>query len=187
MVNTQTAIQTAMKTVTETATQAINFIRESVSEISLDGIKDIIYASTDEQIDLRNRCILISIAAITLIIVTCVYCIIRNKLKAAKARRQAGQTEAERQEEKEKSRCKKTSTSKCSRYNRRSTYTTDINRSTSTGCQASTSRRRKNTSRCKKTSTCKCSRKKTSRCNKKTRRRKKNTSRRSKKKTRRCR
>ncbi|EIJ88360.1 hypothetical protein NEQG_01050 [Nematocida parisii ERTm3] len=110
MVNTQTAIQTAMKTVTETATetatQAINFIRESVSEISLDSIKDIIYASTDEQIDLRNRCILISITAITLIIVTCIYCIIRNKLKAAKARRQAGQTEAERQEEKEKSRCR---------------------------------------------------------------------------------
>ncbi|OAG31274.1 hypothetical protein NEIG_02359 [Nematocida sp. ERTm5] len=46
-----------------------NFIRKSVSEISLKDIKDIIFASTKEQVDLRNKCIIIGITVIILLVI----------------------------------------------------------------------------------------------------------------------
>ncbi|KAI5167352.1 hypothetical protein NEIRO02_1890 [Nematocida sp. AWRm79] len=90
MVNTET--------ITQTATQTINSIRESISKISLESIKDIIYASTDEQIYLRNKCILIGITAITVIIAIWVYRIIRNKLKSTNAKAEAAKAKADKEE-----------------------------------------------------------------------------------------
>ncbi|OAG30088.1 hypothetical protein NEIG_01121 [Nematocida sp. ERTm5] len=46
-----------------------NFIRKSVSEISPKDIKDIIFASTKEQVDLRNKCIIIGITVIILLVI----------------------------------------------------------------------------------------------------------------------
>ncbi|EIJ87888.1 hypothetical protein NEPAR06_2405 [Nematocida parisii] len=47
--------------------QKNNFIGRSISGISMKGIKDTIFASTKEQINLRNKCILIGIIVIILL------------------------------------------------------------------------------------------------------------------------
>ncbi|KAI5167260.1 hypothetical protein NEIRO03_0530 [Nematocida sp. AWRm78] len=63
----------------EVITQKINSIKESVSGITLESIKDVIYASTEEQVAQRNKYIAIAITVIiSIMAVVWAYRRIRN-------------------------------------------------------------------------------------------------------------
>ncbi|KAI5168412.1 hypothetical protein NEIRO03_2528 [Nematocida sp. AWRm78] len=52
-----------------TTGEKINSIRKSIPKISLKNINDIIFASTKEQVYLRNKCIIIGITVIILLVI----------------------------------------------------------------------------------------------------------------------